>query len=33
MPDTYIWKATYAGDAAHGDATATSAPVTVTVKR
>jgi len=30
---TYIWKATYAGDAAHGDATATSAPVTVTVKR
>lgn len=30
---TYIWTATYAGDAAHGDATATSAPVTVTVKR
>lgn len=31
--DTYIWSATYAGDAAHGDATATSAPVTVTIKR
>lgn len=30
---TYIWTATYAGDAAHGDATATSAPVTVSVKR
>jgi hypothetical protein len=30
---TYIWTATYAGDAAHGDATATSAPVTVTVRR
>lgn len=29
---TYIWTATYAGDAAHGDAIATSAPVTVTVK-
>jgi hypothetical protein len=29
---TYIWTATYAGDAAHGDATATSAPVTVTIK-
>jgi hypothetical protein len=31
--DTYIWTATYAGDASHGDATATSAPVTVTIKR
>lgn len=30
---TYIWTATYAGDAAHGDASATSAPVTVTAKR